>query len=262
MAKFICIGFIIFFIISPLFRCFLFNLHRCGFYGAKDIFLYIKNRQWRIWNGYGLDIYVGLFGKGKTLSASKYVISQAKHYNLNVLSNIKLNGIPYTPLVNYNQIIDAPENTIIFIDEISTVFNARSWKDFNMNLLFQILQCRKNKKKIVATAQRFAHVDKLIRDITAYVIDCDKHWRFVHNSVYDAYSFENALNPRMIKREYHSWSFIRDKDYKSYDTSEIIDNAKKTEFISNADMRAKYIDTQFNPLAVSKLSRRGKKRLK
>ena len=151
-------------------RCIFFNLHREALYLCIDFFDYIKNKKWNVWNGFGLNIYVGMFGKGKTLSATKYVLKQAKRYNLNVISNIKLNGYPYIPLTNWQQIVEAEGNTIILIDEISTVFNARQWKDFNINLLFQLLQCRKNKKMIVGTAQRFAHVDKLLRDITYNVI--------------------------------------------------------------------------------------------
>ena len=203
-----------------------------------------------------------MFGKGKTLSATRYVLRKAKRYKLNVISNIKLNGYPYTPLTNWQQIVDAPGNTIILIDEMSTVFNARSWKDFNINLLFQLLQCRKNKKEIVGTAQRFAHVDKLLRDITYEVIDCSKYWRFQHTVHYDAWDYENCMNKNMLKPTFHKWSFITDKDYSSYDTSEIIDNAKRTDFMSNDEILTARGEVQFNELAISKVSRKFKKRMK
>ena len=243
-------------------RCVILNIHREMFYLGLDIFEYFKYKKWKEWNGFGLNIYVGMFGKGKTLSATKYVLRQAKKYKLNVLSNIKLNGYPYTPLENYQQIIDAPPNTIILIDEISTVLNARSWKDFNINLLFQLLQCRKGKKMLVGTAQRFHHVDKLIRDITYEVIDCNKYWRFLHNSHYDGWDYENCMNRDMLKRVFHSWSFVSNKDYKGYDTSEIIDNAKRTDFLSNEEILTMRGDVQFNELAVSRVSRKFKKRMK
>lgn len=164
--SYLIVGAIIVIFVCKLTRCVILNIHRELYYLGLDFYEYIRYRKWNQWNGFGLNIYVGMFGKGKTLSATKYVIANAKRYNLNVLSNIKLNGIEYIPLTNWQQIVDCPGNTIILIDEISTVFNARNWKDFNINLLFQLLQCRKNKKEIIATAQRFAHVDKLLRDIT------------------------------------------------------------------------------------------------
>lgn len=255
----------IIFVIIALFcikftRCVLLNSVRAAAYLGLDIFTYIKERKWNQWNGFGLNIYIGLFGKGKTLSATRYVLRNAKRYKLNVISNIKLNGYPYTPLTNWQQIVDAPGNTIILIDEMSTVFNARSWKDFNINLLFQLLQCRKNKKEIVGTAQRFPHVDKLLRDITYEVIDCRKMWRFQHAVHYDAWDYENCQNKDMLKRTFHKWVFINNKAYKSYDTSEIIDNAKRTEFMSNEEILNARGEVQFNELAPSRVSRKFKKR--
>lgn len=245
-----------------LIRCVVFNLHREIAYLGLDIFEYIKYKKWNDWTGFGLNIYVGMFGRGKTLSATKFVLSQAKRYKLNVISNIKLNGYPYTPLTNWQEIVDAPGNTIILIDEMSTVFNAREWKNFNVNLLFQLLQCRKNKKMIVGTAQRFAHVDKLLRDITYEVIDCNKFWRFQHTVHYDGWDYENCMNHDMLKRTYHDWQFISNKDYAGYDTSEIIDNAKRTEFMSNEEILNARGEIQFNELAITKGSKRFKKRIK
>lgn len=241
-------------------RCIIFNIHREIAYLGLDIYEYFKYKKWNNWNGFGLSIYVGMFGRGKTLSATKYVLRIAKRYKLNVISNIKLNGYPYTPLTNWQEIVDAPGNTIILIDEMSTVFNAREWKNFNVNLLFQLLQCRKNKKMIVGTAQRFAHVDKLLRDITYEVIDCNKYWRLQHTSHYDGWDYENCMNSNMLKRLSHEWQFITNKDYNGYDTSEIIDNTKRTEFMSNEEILTARGEVQFNELAVSKVSRKFKKR--
>lgn len=247
-------------LIFKLTRCILFNLHRVAFYLGLDTFQYLKGRKWKEWNGFGLNAYVGYFGKGKTLCASHYVISQAKRYGLTVYSNIRLNGIEYIPLKNFQQIIDADGNSIFLIDECSTLFNSRQWKDFPVDLLFQLLQCRKQKKQLILTAQRFAHIDKAIRDITFNVYDCSKHWRFQHIQIYDGWDYENCMNIQMLGRVGHSWSFVTNKWYESYDTSELIDNAKKTDFISNEERQIKLGEVVFNDLGVSKPSRKLKKR--
>lgn len=227
-------------------------------FSPRDIYLYFKERRWKRWNGFGLRVYVGMFGTGKSLSAVNYVRRQAKQYNLNVLSNIRLTDVPYTPLVNYKQIIDAPGDTIILIDEISTVFNARTWKDFNINLLFQLLQCRKQKKQLVCTAQRFAHVDKLIRDITAEVIVCRKTWRVVRNIAYDGWDYENAPVSAMIPPLWRYAYVATDGLYASYDTDEVIDNAKKTDFVSNDEVLQSRAPSQVLP---EKVTRKGKRYL-
>lgn len=221
-----------------------------------DLYRYFKYREWRNWGGFGLRIYVGMFGTGKSLSAVRYVRANARKYGLNVISNIVLKDIPYTPLVNYKQIIDAPPNTIILIDEVSTVFNARSWKDFNINLLFQLLQCRKNRKQLVCTAQRFGHVDKLLRDITAEVIVCRKNWRVCRNYAYDGADYENTPAQFAIKPLWRLAYSATDDLYHSYDTDEIIDNAKKADFISNEEILQARMPEQVIP---DKLSKKGKK---
>lgn len=252
-------------ITSFTFRCAIFNPGKTLINLARDIYRYFRYQKWKEWQGFGLVIYIGLFGKGKTLSAVKYVKSQAKRYKLNVYSNIRLNGVEYIPLTNYQQIIEAPSNSIFLIDEISSLFSARSWKDFNINLLFQLLQCRKQKKQIIATAQRFAHVDKLLRDITYRVIDCDKMWRFMRTASYDAWDYENIQNKEWLKPIDISCQFILDEDYNSYDTQELIDNFKKTDFLSNDIILSRRGDVQYNEmLADSKHLKRKlrKKRIK
>lgn len=225
-------------------------------FAPADIYHYFKYREWTVWRGFGLRIYVGMFGTGKSLSAVRFVRKNATRYHLNVISNIALKDITYTPLINYQQIIDAPPNTIILIDEVSTVFNARSWKDFNINLLFQLLQCRKNRKQLVCTAQRFSHVDKLLRDITAEVVVCRKNWRVCRNYAYDGWDFENTPAQFAIKPLWRFAYVATNELYNSYDTDEIIDNAKKTDFISNADILASRMPEQVVP---DNLTKKGKK---
>lgn len=259
MEMLIILGIVALFLIK-LTRCIIFNIHRVLAYLCIDLFTYIKERKWKEWDGFGLHCYVGYFGKGKTLLASHYVITQAIQYKLNVYSNIRLIGVPYTPLVNFNQIIDAPGNSIFLIDECSTLFNSRAWKDFPTDLLFQLLQCRKQKKQLILTAQRFAHIDKSIRDITFNVYDCNKYWRLQHVSVYDGWDYENCMNINMLQRVTHKWYFVTNKWYNAYDTSELIDNAKKTDFISNAERREALGIVQYNELGVQKPRRKLRKK--
>lgn len=228
---------------------FVIHLKDVIYYCVKDVFNYFKCKKWKKWNGYGLIFYTGLFGKGKTLSATKYVISTAKRYKLNVISNISLKGIEYTPLLNYHQILDAEPYTIVFIDEISTLWNSREYKNFPMEVLFQMLQNRKSHLQLIGTAQRFEHIDKLLRDVTSYVVDCNKLWRFTTNTFYDAFMYEN-VNRQFLRCEFSKLAFITDTDYGAYDTNEIINNVKKTEFISNEEILEKRVESVYNPLKI------------
>jgi hypothetical protein len=249
---------IIIVLLFPFTRCVIGNLHYFGYYTIKDIIAYIREKKWKVWNGWGLNIYVGLFGKGKTLSAVNKVYHIKKRFPyVHILTNVPLlflDPTEYEMLENYKQIIDAPNNTVILIDEISTLFNSRAFKDFPVDMLFQILQCRKNRKQLLGTAQRFAHVDKLMRDITDHVIDCSKMWRYQRNAYYDAWDYENCMNLNLVKRLFTRWWFVRDKDYFAYDTRQLI---KKDDFISNKEVLEKRCPTQ--SIYNSSLNRKGKK---
>ncbi|WP_432663186.1 hypothetical protein R9X47_21735 [Wukongibacter baidiensis] len=206
-----------------------------------DIYNYYRYKEWENFEGFGLHIYVGLFGRGKTISMVEHAYRLAKKFpQLTVYTNIKLQNFPehttIIPLENYQQIIDAPGDSLFVIDEISSIFQSRSWSKFPPALMGQLLQVRKRKKMVLGTAQRFHHVDKLIRDITFNVIQCSciaRRWVF--QRYYEAYDVEveNEMRPAPIKWRYNfiQTDFIRNL----YDTAELIDDMKKQEFISNEE---------------------------
>ena len=55
-------------LVSKLARCILLNLHNIGIYSIYDLITYVKEKKWNDFDLYGIDMYVGMFGKGKTLS--------------------------------------------------------------------------------------------------------------------------------------------------------------------------------------------------
>ena len=228
-------------------------------YIPKDTYMYFKEKRWKWFKGFGIRIYSGLFGYGKTLGTVDYVLRMYQKYKVNIYSNIKLIGVPYTPLENFKQIIEAPGNTIILIDELSTVFNSRQWQDFPIDLLFQLLQVRKNRKQLVCTAQRFEHVDKAIRDVTADVVCCRKYYRYCILTAYDAWDYEHTPLNVYLQPKYKIMYLATDKLYNSYDTTELIDNTKKTKFISNKEILERRGEV-LNKLPEN-MTRKGRKKL-
>ena len=77
--------------------------------------------------------------------------------------------------------------------------NSRNFKP-NIDPLFlnTILTCRHYYISLYYPAQRFGHVDGLLRQVTSYVIECSKLWRFQRLSLFDAWELENAANPRLL----------------------------------------------------------------
>lgn len=261
-------------VVFPLIRCILFNLHNIAVYTVKDIFDYIKNKKWQDFNEFGIDMFIGYFGQGKTCSAVNKIYKIYKKFGDSVViySNIKLVGIPYVPLVNFQQLvelqgdnIDGRKGSVVLIDEVSNLLSHRNYASFPLELLGILTQPRKCNVYILATCQRWFMVDKIFRSLVRNCYDLSKYWRFQHQQVYDAWDYEMATSPNMIQRKGNIWNFITNKIYDSYDTKEQIESYKATDFISNEEaIVRKGLDGSIvsNELGVNKPSKKLKKRLK
>lgn len=241
---------------SSVFRCALTHIPGALINGAKDAVRYFKQKRFNLCKTGDLNIYCGYFGSGKTLSLVHKVVGLYEHYNglpvwcdrrkkwvtqrILVLSNVTL-SIPYVPLQSLSQIVaaskvnteydDANDTltvTVVCMDELSLQMNSRSFKDnFNAYFLNCLLCCRHYHISFYGSAQRFQHVDKLMRDVTLNVIQCRKIWRFQVNTFYDAWELENATSPELIKSLREECWFVRNKDYDAYDTLAVVDNLEK-----------------------------------
>lgn len=246
-------------------------MHNVGIYSVYDIYTYFRDKKYKEFNYFGICMFIGMFGKGKTLSMVHKANQIYAQYgdSIKFISNLDLKGIPYTPLINFEQIcqIGLEEDvnragTVVLIDEISSVLSHRNYSNFPLEMLNVLTQQRKKKVYIMCTAQRFFMVDKLFRAITTYVVDCNKLWRFQNNKYYDAWELENATNSALLKHCSNSWFFVKNKDYHAYDTTQMISKSASTDFISNDEaLRRKCLDsaTVFNDVGVNHASRRLKK---
>lgn len=247
-------------------RCFIFNIPRAIWYFFRDIITYIYKKGWKKFKAYGIDMFVGMFGHGKTLCMTRRARKLYKKFgdSIRFISNYKLIGIPYTPLINFNQLVelgeeeDSPyQGTVVLIDEIEDVLSHRNYASFPLALLHTLTQQRKKHVYIMCTAQRFFMVDKLFRAITTHVIDCNKLWRFQHMSYYDAWDYENAMNTQLLKPSRSRWWFVSNKIFNSYDTNQMISRDMASDFISNEEaIVRKGFDSGVNELAVEKPSRK------
>ena len=227
-------------------------------YFCKDTYKYFRYKQYRVLKTGVLAAFVGLFGKGKTLSVVHLVVELLyKKYNnlfiydfprkkwvrqrIFVLSNVDL-AIPMVKFTGLKQLVelanemhkyDEENDTLTCIvvlgDEFSVQLNSRSFKS-NIDPLFlnTLLTCRHHHISIYYTSQRFSHVDALLRQVTSYVISCDKNWRFMVHEKYDAYALEKATDTTLVKPlKRYGW-VIKDNDYSNYDTLACVDNLSKS----------------------------------
>lgn len=250
-------------VFSPVVRCAATHPVKTLVNGCKDSVLYFRQKRYNLCFTGELVAYVGLFGKGKTLSVVHRVVGDYWRYHdkpvwcsrrkrfvtqkVKVLSNVSLN-IPYEQFVSLEQIIRCAEQnaklddendtltvTLVLGDEFSVQMNSRNFKS-NIDPLFlnTLLTCRHYHISLFYTAQRFGHVDALLRQVTSAVIDCNKLWRFQRQNVYDAWDMENATNSALVAPIARRCWFVTDADYAAYDTLACVGQLKKA--VSSGDM--------------------------
>lgn len=218
----------------------------------KDFVSYVINRDYKRFNGWGLHIYLGMFGQGKTCSMVYDAYNIACRYEgLTIITNLRLQNFPkhctILPLRSARDILNAPDNTLVLIDEIGTIFNSRDFaksKESVPKLLFQhICQCRHRHLMIFGTVQRWGFLDKQLRDITADVTVCRASFRhpfsrLVTNTVYDAYEYDLFCgNPMRQIIALSADCYIQtDKIRSLYDTKEMVDTLLTMEYVSDKEV--------------------------
>ena len=248
---------IIFSIISVFFRTILFHPFQTIYYSIVDFYNYFREHRYDKMETGKLICYTALFGGGKTLSCVHYVNSLYNRYNdkviydidrkkfvtqkIHIISNVDLN-IPFERFTNLAQVVRVADRfkemdemndtltcTIVLGDEFSVQMNSRNFKT-NIDPLFlnTLLTCRHHHIMLIYNAQRFSHVDALLRQVTTYVVECHKVWRVIIQTTYDAYTLENCSDPTSVKSLGSSGWFATDKDFNAYDTLACVGNLKRS----------------------------------
>lgn len=267
--------FLFLFCVSVCFRLSVLHPVNLVHYTIKDAYMYIKFKESNRMQTGKLIAYTALFGGGKTLSCVHYIMQQYKLYNdkpvydhdrkkwvtqkVHVISNVDL-SIPYEHFESLGQIVrvankfremdlenDTLTCTLVLGDEFSVQMNSRSFKT-NIDPLFlnTLLTCRHHHITLVYNAQRFNHVDALLRQVTSYVIECQKVWRFMVQREYDAYTLENSTDPTLVKPRRNFGWFICDRDFKAYDTLACVGNLEKAVREGDMESEIEIINRQAN----------------
>lgn len=234
------------------------------YYTVKDIYFYIRHKQYNYYNAGILNCYCAHFGGGKTLSIVHYVNYLFRKYNnkkvwdrghrkfvtqkIHIISNVKLQGVPYEPLESLSQVvccayrnkdIDDKQNTrtvvLVILDEASAQLNSRAFKtNIDATFLNTLITSRHYHISFLYSSQKFKLTDALMRSVTQKCINCQKIWRFMVQNEYDADEMEYASDPTMIKPKRRTGFFITDRDYNSYDTLATVEKLKKS--VDEGDM--------------------------
>lgn len=185
---------------------------------------------------FGIWAFTGYYGQGKSLGAVTYAFQlKEKHPELDIkiYSNFEVQGQDGR-VDKWEDLLELPKNTILIFDEIQSTFTSTRWKDFPIDLLWKLTQCRKHGLAIFCTTPVYTRISIQLRESVDYVIVCKNILnldRWFKYTFYRAPDFEkaDALNgmfsdmqrKKLVDTEVTI--IARDCDYARYDTSAQID---------------------------------------
>ncbi len=257
------------------------------FYVFRDLGKYIQRKGWHDFNYWGLHLFLGKFGGGKTISMVRRAYNVCKsHKGVTVLTNLTLTNFPkdtkIIKLKNALQILDLPDKSLVLIDEIGTIFNSRDFanggnesgnskkkgkREVVPKPVYQhVLQCRHRRIMLLGTVQRWNLLDKQLRDIADSVTECrsylpDPFSRYTTCQEYDAQQYDKWFaNPLLPIRQIGYYGYIQTDDLRSkYDTIEMVEGMLDAEYISDSEILANRAGAEFNPDSVLGIDKKGKK---
>lgn len=246
------------------------------FYIFRDFKKYVVEKGWTRFNYWGLHLFLGRFGGGKTISAVRRCFNICStHKGVTVLTNLTLTNFPedtkIIKLVDSKQILDLPDKSIVFIDEIGSIFNSRDFASSKQSVpkpVYQlILQCRHRHIMLLGTVQRWNLLDKQLRDICDTVTECrsylpDPFSRYTTCTEFDAQQYDKWVsNPLLPIRSIGYYGYVQTDALRSkYDTIEMVDNMLNKEYIPDSEILANRAGTEFAPYPVVD-GKKGKKTL-
>ena len=193
---------------------------------------------------YGFTFFVGRQGAGKTISMIQYLEKMKEMYPYClVVTNFQYYRSDYV-MTDWRDLLTIRNGTdgIIFaIDEIHSEYDSSKWNDIPEDLLSEISQQRKQRIKIIASAQFFTRVAKPLREQAATVVSCRTMLnRLTFNKEYDALEYAMIIDNPLIAakkiKPIRKSSFVQ-SDYlrACYDTYEKIERMQKTEFSKRSE---------------------------
>lgn len=199
-------------------------------------------------NKFGLIMFVGRQGQGKTLSLVYYARQLKQQYpKLKIYANFTCNfadGI----INNLNDLLNirnGEDGVLFLIDEIQNEFSSAASKDFPESLLSTITMQRKQRIHIATTSQVFMRVAKPVREQCFRVVECRTYLnRWTTNRCYDAIDYNSVCESTSLdakRKLIKLWklSFIQTDELRNcYDTYEVVQRISRQGFAAKLNIPA------------------------
>jgi len=217
-----------------------FSFFSAFFLSLKDSFVKAFSRRRGdipVFNMYGVHIFSGRVGCGKTISMVRRAQRIKRHY-----PKVKIYANFSTPIADgyinsWEDIVkienidkDGINQGVLFLfDEIHLTFDSQGWRNAPDNLLEYISLQRHLHKCIFGASQVWSRVNKIIKEQTDFVIECKSYFnaRLIINKCYTNEDYQiNGTQKDSGQRKrpvvYKDTFTATDKLRSLYDTDEII----------------------------------------
>lgn len=217
------------------------------FWIMVDIYRFI--RYGRPLHLYGIEMYCGLYGQGKTIALTERLERYRVKYGdkIYIATNYFYKNQDF-PIESWKDLLKNYDKPIVFgYDEIQNEFNSRDFSNFPSSLLALLTQNRKGHgKMILCTAQRYNRVDKVFRELCSHITECKTRFgRLTMTRTYDHDDYNNLVSVADVEmkrriRPIRRYSFIQ-TDYVRdlYDSYQMLESAKSKEYISQQELAFK-----------------------
>lgn len=211
-----------------------------------DIYRFFKNKDKKV-HIFGIYGYFGLPGKGKTMALAELGLRYREKYGdkIYIVDNFGFKHADWHfDSANWKELLIEQDKPVLYLfDEIQNIFNSRDFKNFPTELLTLLTQNRKgNGKMICYTAQRWARVDKVFRELTHKCYECKTLFkRLTITKAYDWEDYEMLLSCTDIKMKMKihplRYSFIQtDQLRESYDSYQMLQIARDKMYMDRVEI--------------------------
>lgn len=200
----------------------------------------MKKKGIVVFRPYGLKMFCGRQGSGKTMSMVYYLGELRKQYPKALIYTNFSYKHQTAPLESLNDLLtyrNGEDGIIFAIDEIQNEFSSTASKDFPETLLSEVTMQRKQKMTILASSQVFMRVAKPLREQCYEVMDCQTFFdRWTRMKCYDAFDYCSIVDSYSLEKKFKlpkKWkrSFIQTDDLRdSYDTYEKVQRLSRQGF--------------------------------
>ena len=193
---------------------------------------------------YGFTFFVGRQGAGKTISMVRYLeVMKERYPDCLVVANFQYYRADriMTDWRDLLTIRNGTKGVIFAIDEIHSEYDSSKWADIPEDLLSEISQQRKQRVKIIASAQFFGRVAKPLREQAVSVVACRTLFgRLTLNREYDALEYisviDNPLAAAQKIKPLRKSSFVQSDFLRQcYDTYAKVERMRQTKFIRRSE---------------------------